>query len=205
MKSIQKKSFLGLALGFGIFTMSGSNLISKNPEETISRVLNEEESSKVYNPPFARHDFTLFKEALAFKESQGKYNIVNEFGYLGKYQFGKSTLKRLRIHDTANFLKNHALQEKAFIALCSLNKWILRNEISTYVGKTINGIFITESGILAAAHLGGAGNIQNFLRSKGTQFFSDAFGTSVRSYLTLFAAYDTTNIVAERNPSVVLN
>jgi hypothetical protein len=40
--------------------------------------------------------------------------------------------------------------------------------------KTINGIKVTESGILAAAHLSGAGNVKKFLRSNGSHSFSDA-------------------------------
>ena len=41
-----------------------------------------------------------FKEAIAFKESQEKYTVVNSFGYLGKYQFGASTLKLIGIYNS---------------------------------------------------------------------------------------------------------
>ena len=128
-----------------------------------------------YNIPYLKRNFVAFKEAVAFKESQGKYTVVNTLGYLGKYQFGRTTLERFDIYDTKAFLKNPELQEKAFTALCSVNKWILRRDIKNSVGKTINGIKITESGILAAAHLSGAGNVKKFLRSNGAQRFSDAY------------------------------
>ena len=49
-----------------------------------------------YNLPYLERNFMAFKEAVAFKESQGKYTVVNTLGYLGKYQFGKSTLKRFK-------------------------------------------------------------------------------------------------------------
>ena len=39
-------------------------------------------------PPFLGSSYIGFKEALAFKESQGNYFITNTLGYLGKYQFG---------------------------------------------------------------------------------------------------------------------
>lgn len=146
------------------------------------------------NIPYLQKNFVGFKEALAFKESQGKYRVVNTLGYLGKYQFGKTTLERFRIHDTNEFLKNPELQEKAFIALCEVNKWILRKDIKRSVGKTINGIEITESGILAAAHLAGAGNVKIFLRSNGTECFSDAYGATIQQYLKKFAGYDVSNI-----------
>ena len=147
---------------------------------------------------YLERDFVAFKEALAFKESQGKYEIVNTLGYLGKYQFGKTTLARFDIYDTQHFLKTPILQEKAFVALCKVNKWILRKDILRSEGKKINGILITESGILAAAHLSGAGNVKKFLRSNGTKTFSDAYGSSIQVYLKKFAGYDVSNIVADR-------
>ena len=151
-----------------------------------------------YNIPYLKNNFVAFKEALAFKESQGKYTVVNTLGYLGKYQFGRTTLERFEIYNTKEFLQNPELQEKAFTALCKVNKWILRKDIKRSVGKTINGIEFTESGILAAAHLGGAGNVKKFLRSNGTETFSDAYGSSIQVYLKKFAGYDVSNIVADR-------
>lgn len=139
---------------------------------------------------------------MAFKESQGKYTVVNTLGYLGKYQFGRTTLQRFKIYNTQAFLRNPELQEKAFVALCKVNKWILRKDIIRSVGKTINGIKITESGILAAAHLAGAGNVKKFLRSNGAVRFSDAYGSSIKSYLNKFGGYDVSNIKADRKASV---
>ncbi|MDP5044712.1 MAG: peptidoglycan-binding protein LysM, partial [Leeuwenhoekiella sp.] len=115
--------------------------------------------------------FTGFKEALGFKESQNDYKRINQFGYLGKYQFGRSTLLLLGISDTDEFLENPVLQEKAFVANASRNKWVLRKDIKRFAGKTMNGITITESGILAAAHLAGPGSVKNYLRSGGVDGF----------------------------------
>jgi hypothetical protein len=72
--------------------------------------------------------------------------------------------------------------------LLKRNKHTLRREIKKYVGKTINGIYITESGILAAAHLGGAGNVKKFFR-KGYEF-KDGNGTKMTSYMKRFANYE---------------
>ena len=63
------------------------------------------EETTPYNIPFLHRDFFGFKEALAFKESQGKYRAVNTLGYLGKYQFGKTTLERFKIYDTTPFFR----------------------------------------------------------------------------------------------------
>lgn len=153
-----------------------------------------------FDSPTTGKSFIGFKEALAFKESQGKYNRVNTFGYLGKYQFGKGTLKRFKIYDTAEFLKDAELQEDAFLALCSVNKWILKRDIKRFVGKRINGVKITESGILAAAHLAGAGNVKKYLRSYGQITFEDAYGSSIQYYIKKFAGYNTSFIEANRFP-----
>lgn len=147
--------------------------------------------------------FIDFKEALAVKESDGDYKAVNSYGYMGKYQFGKGTLKFIGLENTQDFLNNPALQEKAFVAYVQKNKWILRREIQKYAGKTIRGILITESGILAAAHLGGAGSVQDFLRSNGNVSFVDGYGTDIKTYLKAFANYDLTTIKAEKNPKII--
>jgi hypothetical protein len=171
-------------------------------QNTVSTVSVEAQTPIIYQIPFVGNSFNGFKEAIAFKESQGKYNRINTLGYLGKYQFGKSTLKRFNIYNTTEFLKDPALQEDAFLALCSVNKWILIRDIKRSVGKRINGIRITESGILAAAHLAGAGSVKKYLRSNGSEGFSDAYGTSIEHYLSLFSGYDTSFIDADKNPKI---
>ena len=174
-----------------------------NFTKVISSVPTEEESDLLnYSIPFNGNSFNGFREAVAFKESQGRYYIVNSLGYLGKYQFGKSTLNRLKIYNTQLFLNSPELQEDAFLALCSLNKWILRKDIKRSVGKNINGVKITESGILAAAHLAGAGNVKKYLRSYGENSFKDAYGSSLQYYIKIFSGYDTSFIEANRKPVV---
>ena len=143
-----------------------------------------------------------FKEALAFKESRGRYQVVNSLGYLGKYQFGTSTLKLLGIHDADNFLLCPELQEKAFMANLKRNKWVLRRDIKRFVGQKIKGTIVTESGILAAAHLAGPGSVKRYLRSQGTIGFKDAFGTDIASYMDKFSAFDTSVVTAERHPKI---
>ncbi len=152
--------------------------------------------------PYIQKNFVGFKEALAFKESQGKYRVVNTLGYLGKYQFGTSTLERFKIYNTTSFLHNPELQEQVFIAYCKVNKWILRKDINSSVGKIMNGVKITESGILAAAHLSGAGNVKKYLRSNGLKNISDAYGTSINSYMKKFSGYDVSFIKGDRKASI---
>ena len=152
---------------------------------------------------FLGKSYLGFKEALGFKESRGDYHIVNDYGYMGKYQFSRATLRMIGFKDTDNFLYDTRQQEEAFLAYTSLNKWVLRNDIKRYAGKTIGGVKVTESGILAAAHLAGAGNVKKFLRSAGENRFEDANGASIRYYLRKFSGYDTSHIVPNKKPRVM--
>lgn len=169
-------------------------------------VLNEDEIQEENVESFSLFlgkSYIGFKEALGFKESRGKYYVINEFGYLGKYQFGKSTLRTIGVYNVNSFIHSSLIQEKAFEANLSRNKWVLRRDIERYVGKTIRGVKVTESGILAAAHLGGPGSVQKFLRSNGTNVFSDAYGSSVKYYMKKFAGYDV-SVVSENKKAKVI-
>lgn len=130
-----------------------------------------------------------FLEDLGMRESSGNYKAVNQFGYLGKYQFGRKTLNALGYKDVSNreFLANASIQEEAMYALLTHNRKILRRQISKYVGTTVAGVYITESGLLAAAHLAGPGNVRKFLR-KGYEF-KDGNGTKMTSYMVKFSNY----------------
>ena len=58
---------------------------------------------------------TKFLEDLGMRESSGNYKAVNQFGYLGKYQFGRRTLNALGYEEVSNreFLANASIQEEA--------------------------------------------------------------------------------------------
>ncbi|MDX1462485.1 MAG: peptidoglycan-binding protein LysM [Marinirhabdus sp.] len=165
-----------------------------------------EEISPINTLPqlFLGKTYVGFREALGFKESRGDYSVINEFGYLGKYQFNINTLKMIGVHNPDLFMKDARLQEAAFNAYTSRNKWILRRDIQRFVGRTVEGVKITESGILAAAHLAGAGNVKKYLRSGGVVGFSDAFGTSIGFYLKKFSGYDTSFIKPNKKAKVKL-
>ena len=162
----------------------------------------EENEYTNLNIPFTGNFFIGFKQAIGFRESENKYKTVNSLGYLGKYQFGIETLKSVGIYDRSAFLNSPELQEKAFVALLAKNKWELKKEIEKHEGTIINGIRITESGILAAAHLAGAGSVKKFFRHNGKRNFRDAYGTSITSYMKIFGGYDTSFIVANVNANV---
>ncbi len=152
--------------------------------------------------PFAGRFFIGYKEAIAFKESQGKYKKINSLGYLGKYQFGMETLKTIGITDSLAFINSPRLQEKAFVTLLSKNKWELKDYIEKFDGKIVAGVKVTESGILAAAHLGGVGSVKRFLNTDGKRKCKDDYGTSVQTYIRDFGNYETAGIIATKNAKV---
>jgi len=203
--------YIGIALIVGFVSTAFKPLSSKdNQWFNLGKgevVLYEFPSKKTtdyinFGFPFTGKFFIGFKEAIGFKESQGKYHKVNTLGYMGKYQFGKETLASIGIKDSSRFISTPKLQEKAFLALLAKNKWELREEIETYEGKVVDGVRITESGILAAAHLGGAGSVKKFLKSNGEKKCKDAYGTSVKTYMKQFGGYETEAIVADRKAKV---
>ena len=132
------------------------------------------------------HD--AFLDALGQRESGNRYEIVNSYGYMGRYQFGKATLKGLGFDVTTDeFINSPYLQEKAMQKLLLHNRKKLRKLIERYEGQVVHGVLITESGVLAAAHLAGAGNVKRFFR-KGYEF-KDGYGTKMTSYMTQFSGY----------------
>ena len=153
---------------------------------------------------FLKKDFIGFKEILGYKESTSDYKKVNKFGFMGKYQFNLNTLKMYKIKNSKKFINNAELQERVFLINVQRNKWILRKDIKWFVGSNINNTIITESGIIAAAHLAGPGNVKKYLRSGGKYNTKDAFGTSISKYMEYFKGYDLSMIEAVRKPKVML-
>ncbi|MEM1339201.1 MAG: hypothetical protein AAF634_11285 [Bacteroidota bacterium] len=172
-------------------------------KETVVHVAPENAATGDTYSVFLGKGYLGFKEALAFKESGGDYQTINTLGYIGKYQFGKGTLRLMGVLDSNAFLGNPVLQETVFKMNVTRNKWILRRDIKRFVGKKINGVVITESGIVAAAHLAGAGNVKKYLRSYGHLDFADAYGSSVAYYIKKFGGYDLSQVKAVHNPKVV--
>jgi len=190
--------------------LKASNVINSEVRESLGlyyTVLSEDEIQEEAEEfsLFLGKSFIGFKEAVGFKESQGRYSVVNTLGYMGKYQFGRGTLKLIGVYNTRTFMGNPSIQEKAFEANLSRNKWVLRRDIKRFSGRMIGGVKVTESGILAAAHLGGPGSVKKFLRSYGATGFSDAYGSSVRYYMKKFADFDTSSVEENKKAKVVLS
>jgi len=133
-------------------------------------------------------DHTAFLHNLGNFESGNRYGVVNRWGYMGRYQFHISTVEAVGIKTTKKkFLNSPSLQEEAMDRLLTSNYKTLRRYIRKYDGKVLHGVLVTKSGVLAAAHLGGAGNVRNWFR-KGENF-ADANGTQITKYMKIFSNY----------------
>ena len=129
-----------------------------------------------------------FLNAIGHRESSNNYNVVNRFGYMGKYQFGKSTLKTLKINvSRTEFINNPELQEHAMQQNLIYNQKKLKRYIKKYDNTIVNGILVTESGLLAAAHLGGAGSVRKWFRTGKAR--KDGNGVKITSYMKEFGGY----------------
>lgn len=196
-----------LLMSFSVYTYVKTDSSNNESEETaIAEVLEmgpfeeEEESEDIHIRDYSlatssADSFVSFKEALAFKESRGQHWRVNTLGYMGKYQFGAVTLRHFGVTDTTAFLNSVRLQERIFIKNLRYNYKILKPFIEKYEGKTMAGIEITESGILAAAHLSGPGGVKKFLKSNGYRGSKDAYGSTTRSYMKKFGGYDLSKVL----------
>ena len=161
--------------------------LEKERERELELLKIEEEKIRIEK--YHQQELNNFLDAIGFRESGNRYDITNQWGYMGKYQFGKSTLKGLGFRVSKNeFLSNPQLQEEAMMALLLHNKEKLQLYIDTFDGKTINGMLVTESGILAAAHLGGQGSVKRYF--KNGKVFKDGNGTKITSYMKQFSGYD---------------
>lgn len=191
MREIKK---IGLILFVSLSLVGFTNYIMRAEEKSVIFL-----SSKPIEPmlitlgfdikPIEINQTELFLNAIGHRESTNRYDVVNKWGYMGKYQFHKKTLKNLGYDiSKEEFLNSPHIQEKAMLDLLEHNKNILQSYIDYWEGKIVNGVEITESGILAAAHLAGPGNVKKYFQ-KGKNF-KDGNGTKLTSYLTQFSGYD---------------
>ena len=165
----------------------------------------------------SKGNIDAFLKALFQREAGKNTKVINYAGYIGKYQFGESALIDLGYYkadgtkkndwegswtgkhgiDTrSEFLNSEAAQDVAareWVAL--LCKRMKKMKLDAFIGKTIKGIKITESGIIAGAHLKGFGSekhpgVAQFLRSNGATDAGDGLGTKVSHYVGLLADYE---------------
>ncbi|NMG16249.1 DUF3262 family protein [Aromatoleum bremense] len=140
-------------------------------------------------------------------------DVINGSGYAGLFQFGEAALQDVGLYagdatphkndwtgsfsgkygvtSLAGFLANPDAQIRAVTAYHAQAWNTLAGTYGAagYLGTTLNGIEITRSGLVAAAHLLGAGTVGEWLESGGTTNPADGNGTPLTAYLSKFAGY----------------
>jgi integrating conjugative element protein (TIGR03758 family) len=162
-----------------------------------------------------------FLNSLARRESTGNSHIVNQYGYAGLYQMGESALidagyyhrdgtekndwrgswtGKDGMNSLNDFLNTPATQTQAITGYHDV-LWdqIKARGLDNRVGQTYKGVPITQSGLIAAAHLIGTGGLRSCLNG-GT--CTDANNTTALSYMGQFGGFDVASITGS-NPSPI--
>jgi len=152
-----------------------------------------------------------FLHDLAYRESSLNATKVNKFGYAGLFQMGEAAMVdagyyksdgsatndwkgkftgKNGINSLADFTNNPDAQVKAIADYQAVQWKVIQNlGLTKYLGQTINGVQITQSGLLAGAHLVGYGGLQKYLTSNGTNDVVDGNKTPISQYIQKFGGY----------------
>ena len=193
MKKLENIEFvLGCALVLFSFMLASFGYMAYHKVEKLSDI----EYNEVVSIPVEIEvevlekipNLNSFLDDLGHRESSNRYDVVNQYGYMGKYQFGSSTLKGLGYNiSRTEFLNSPDIQEEAIVKLLKANKKVLKRQIKKYDGQLVNGILVTESGLLAAAHLVGPGSVKKWVRNG--RMFEDGNGIKLTEYIQTFNGY----------------
>lgn len=174
----------GLFLLLIVFSFSGLKYHTGAGDEFKDHEYLEIDTASISIParpiPVTRVKLDAFMSEMARLESGGikeAYQAINRYGYMGKYQFSKKTLRGLvrtgylkaTNKELRNFMRDPELQERAMIALVKNNKNTLLNYgLFKYIGRDVNGITVTMDGMLASAHLLGPYAVSHYLKNGGS-------------------------------------
>lgn len=133
-------------------------------------------------------------EGLIQAESGGRTDVINQYGYGGRLQFGQDRLNDAIAAGVAPqgttvqaFAQSPQLQQQVEAwHFNDINNYIQREGLGKYVGQTVGGAVVTPQGMLAAAHLGGKAGLKQFLESGGRYNPADQLGTTLSSYMGRF-------------------
>jgi len=183
-------------LFLAIIFMCPAEFASAPTKDFTLKVMMLRKGMKYAEERYYKMEYERFITDLGRRESGNNWKCINRFGFFGEWQFAESTVQFLGFKQVTlkKFRSNPEtfppeLQEKALESLIKVNNYLLR-DYEHYIGKTIAGVTVTKSGMIAAAHLGGATSVKKFLKSGGHLDRKDALGTAVSNYMKKFGFYD---------------
>ena len=155
-----------------------------------------------------------FIEALGAKESGNNYRAVNQFGFMGRWQFGKPRLYDLGLSvdgwhpqgrpiksviTKEQFLNSRQVQDMIMLKHVGQVKRLFVQRYGNYIGRIIKNVTVSISGAVAGVHLKGWGvNQSDVSNSKqGLRHFLlygldpvDGNGTPISLYISKFGDYE---------------
>jgi len=150
--------------------------------------------------------YAQYVQDLGARESGGDYKAKNQFGFLGKYQFGLARLSDLGLctrvagttgaanrnftwvppYSEAAFLGTPALQDQCFdVHVGRYANWMAL-KYTQAMGRVFCGVTVTVSGAIAVCHLVGLGGFMDLIKGHDAQ---DANGTHASEYAGKFGGY----------------
>lgn len=179
-----------------LFFMCLVQLVSAPTKDFTLRTLMIRNAMKYLENRHHELEFLRFINDLGRRESGNNWQCVNIIGCFGEWQFAESTVQFLGFKNVtlkkfkANpYIFPRELQWKVLESLIKVNL-VLMKDYEHFIGDTIKGVPITKSGMIAAAHLGGARSVKLFLTSDGRLDKEDVLGTAVSNYMKRFSFYD---------------
>lgn len=178
---------------------------------------------KEYNPDYAK-----FLEILGEKEGSGRYDIRSDSkSYWGLYQIGLETFQQIKFKDDSGdwtkLAKNLGLSGKTEeeqwdsyknneiaqeVAILFALRWdyltILTNGDDENIGEVIDGVEVTNSGLIAAGHLVGCGDLHDaFIGVKTWEKTHDGNDTSALYYMEEMGGLDLDGILVGLEEQVI--
>lgn len=144
---------------------------------------------------------SAFRTNLAKSESSGDNSAIrmNKDGKMfgGRMMFGQDRLNDYREATGVDLtVEGLSLLDETEVAMLEdwhfndIKNFITENKLDAKIGEKINGVEITETGMLAVAHLGGKEGLKKFIESNGEYNPSDELGTALGDYASKFSQLD---------------
>ncbi len=130
-----------------------------------------------------------YTRVISSLESSHRYNVVNQYGYLGKYQISHKYLNDFGFSGTDKEFLGDKLSQELVMANYTYNniRFIKKYNLNRFIGKEINGIEVTLFGMMASAHLVGIKSLTDYLNTNGKIITKDGNDTSIEKYMKVFS------------------
>jgi hypothetical protein len=180
-------SYLAFRNRVKIIDTSYNTVIFQDTANTLNNFLLRLAYIESHNNPKARHTYVIID-----KSDKGTDSILVYSQYIGLFQMGVSARKSVGLHKISEeqYLNSPELQRKSMILWLKFLKKELQPEIEKYDGKFIELYYISESGLLAMAHLCGAEGVKQFIKSNGRNIPVDGNGKRGTDYLQQYGRYN---------------